>query len=115
MSDAVRTFVRMKPTKNKPAHPAMIAGELTTDLARAIAEFETSENSDGSIHLQADMDQEIGDPFARALMRVEADLILQDADKVGSDGYEERTPSQRRADALVELVTRCAEAMRVKS
>jgi hypothetical protein len=33
------------------------------------------------------------------MMRAEAELLLEDADTLGSDGYEDRTHEQRAADA----------------
>ena len=43
---------------------------------------------------------------SRALMRVEAELLLEDADLVSERDHERelRTPSQRAADALVAIV-----------
>jgi hypothetical protein len=43
-------------------------------------------------------------PLQRALMRVEAELLREDADSIGSQDYEGRTSAQRRADGFVRLV-----------
>lgn len=40
-------------------------------------------------------------PFTRAIRRVEAELMLLDANQIGSPGAIERTYEQRAADALV--------------
>lgn len=61
------------------------------------------------------LEPDIGDPFVRALMRVEARLMLEDADRVGRLGAEHRTYGQRAADALVMLVSSVADAATRKS
>ncbi len=44
-------------------------------------------------------------------MRVEAELLLHDADKISVDGPgANRTPAQRRADAFLALVLRVGDA-----
>jgi hypothetical protein len=53
-----------------------------------------------------------GLPFERALMRIEAELLLADADSLGSVDDEERTVEQRRCDALIELLMRVNVAIR---
>jgi hypothetical protein len=45
-----------------------------------------------------------GVPLRRALMRVEADLLREDADLVGLRDHEIRTKGQRGADALIRLL-----------
>ncbi|HET6921436.1 MAG TPA: hypothetical protein VFI46_18530 [Jiangellaceae bacterium] len=47
----------------------------------------------------------------RAIMRIEAELLLADANEVGSSAAEPRTPQQRRADAFVALALRVADAL----
>lgn len=51
-------------------------------------------------------------PVARAIMRAEAELLLEDADAFDSLG-ECRTPEQRRADAFVEVVEAAAAALQI--
>jgi hypothetical protein len=99
----------MKTNTAQDQSPILVAGEPVSQLVRAFLEFETSERA-GRYHIHADLEADLGAPLARALMRVEAELLRQDADAWGSDGYDDRTSSQRRADALVELVARCAAA-----
>ena len=53
--------------------------------------------------------------FVRAHMRIEAELLLADADAWATDGYEDRTPEQRAADALVELTRRVRQAAEAAS
>jgi hypothetical protein len=42
-------------------------------------------------------------PLQRALMRVEAELLREDADTVGCRNFQNRTHVQRAADALIRL------------
>ena len=95
-------------------NPILVAGEPVTELIRAFLQFETAEEPDGMHHIDARLEPDVAAPLARALMRVEAELLLADADAWGTDGYEDRTSPQRCADALVELVTRCAAATGMK-
>ncbi len=90
----------------------LVMGEPVSAIIRAFMEFETTEADDGMIQINAELEPDVATPFARALMRVEAELLLRDAEAWGTDGYEARTSPQRAADALVELVKRCAAAAR---
>lgn len=51
-------------------------------------------------------------PFLHALMRREARLLREDADRVAEDAMEPRTSEQRRLDALVDLVTSISSVSR---
>ena len=64
-----------------------------------------SDQRDGMMHFRVELPPELGEPLMRALMRVEAEFILADADGLGRGG-EERTYEQRSCDALVELTRR---------
>jgi hypothetical protein len=44
-------------------------------------------------------------------MRVQAELLLDDADRLGREDWEDRTDEQRAADALIELALRVADAV----
>lgn len=44
--------------------------------------------------------------FVRAIMRIEAELLLNDAELVNIDQGEPRTPEERRTDALIALLLR---------
>jgi hypothetical protein len=59
------------------------------------------------IAFSATLDRELGGSVHRALMRI--DHELREADRADRSG-QARTPEQRRADALVVLVFRLAEA-----
>lgn len=89
-----------------------VAGESTTDLLRAFGEIEMSEEHDGRVELEADLAPDVGAPFMRALLRVEAELLLADADGLLDDARPLRTPDQRRADAFVALTQRVVDAVR---
>jgi hypothetical protein len=47
---------------------------------------------------------EEGLPLQKAMMRAEADLMLEDADRIGSAQYEGRSYEQRVHDAFMRLV-----------
>lgn len=104
----------MKTNTAEDQSPILVAGEPVTELIRAFLQFETAERPDGMYQIDAHLEPDIAAPLARALLRVEAELLLRDADAWGTDGFEDRTSPQRCADALVELVTRCATATGVK-
>lgn len=88
----------------------LVAGEPVELLAQALGQFELSEEPDGMIDVSVRLEPELGVPFSRALMRVEAELLLQDADALGGPHDEKRTDDQRRADALVALSLRIVDA-----
>jgi len=89
-----------------------VCGEPIEALLRAFARCDTSDEPDGMVHLNVELAPEEAAPLRRALMRIEADLLLEDADRVGELPFsEERTPGQRRADAIVELACRIGNAL----
>jgi uncharacterized protein (DUF2236 family) len=89
-----------------------VEGEPVEALISVLRRFEMDDPDDEDmVHLHATYPMDIGRPFHRALMRIEAELLLADADAVGSAGFEDRTPGQRRHDALIELLRRVNEAV----
>lgn len=67
---------------------------------------------DGWYRVDVELDPSTGAPLARALMRVEAEMLLYDADNItNGSGDPVREPNQRRADAFVELTHRVYRAM----
>jgi hypothetical protein len=50
------------------------------------------------------LDAKHGAPLRRALMRVEAELLIEDADSIGCREFEDCTHEQRAADALLRIV-----------
>ena len=66
----------------------------------------TDYGPDGEYIVNGDLPPEVAPPFIRAIMRVEAELLLHDAELVTVDNEEPRTPDERRTDAFVALVLR---------
>jgi hypothetical protein len=94
---------------------ATVEGEPIELPMRALSGFQLSDQRDGMVRFSAELPPELGEPLMRALMRVEAECLLADADGLGR-GCEERTYEQRSCDALVELTRRVScrgEAARV--
>ena len=89
---------------------ALVAGESVDMLRRAFAAFEWKRRPSGWIDVSVHLDRELADPLLRALMRVEAELLAEDADLIGGSDTAPRTADQRRADALVALGRRLADA-----
>lgn len=88
----------------------LVEGEPLGLLAEALLQIDMEQKPDGRWSLTTRLGPRIGDPFVRALMRVEARLMLEDADRLGTPGVEHRTYEQRAADALVLLVTSVTDA-----
>ncbi|WP_330250781.1 hypothetical protein OG874_31905 [Nocardia sp. NBC_00565] len=84
----------------------LVAGERRADLERAMTYVSTESQPDGSYIINGDLPPDVAPPFIRAIMRVEAELLLHDAELVTVDEGEPRTPEERRADAFVALVLR---------
>ncbi|WP_431957007.1 hypothetical protein [Nocardia lijiangensis] len=84
----------------------LIAGEHRADLLRALSYVSTESGPDGEYIVNGDLPPEVAPPFIRAIMRVEAELLLHDAELVTVDNEEPRTPDDRRIDALVALMLR---------
>ena len=95
-----------------PTRSRVVAGEPAVALARAFLKFKTVILPDGRVRFDAELDGKEGAPLARALMRVEAELLVKDAEKISADRrVANRTPAQRRADALVAVVLRVQDAL----
>ncbi|MCP2277447.1 hypothetical protein ACFYT3_09030 [Nocardia amikacinitolerans] len=84
----------------------LVAGERRADLLRALSYVSTESGPDGEYIVNGDLPPEVAPPFIRAIMRVEAELLLHDAELVTVDNEEPRTPDERRTDAFVALVLR---------
>jgi len=83
-----------------------IGGEPRELLLQAIACLTVTKGRGGGGILSGKLPQDLAEPFTRALMRIEAELLLNDADVLTATIGEPRTQSERRADALVEMVLR---------
>jgi len=66
-------------------------------------------DTDGMCRASFTLKPKDGAPLQRVLMRVEAELLIEDADSIGCRHSEDRTHSQRAADALVRLVQAIGE------
>ncbi|MEV0249344.1 hypothetical protein AB0H76_22280 [Nocardia sp. NPDC050712] len=84
----------------------LVAGERRSDLLTALSYVSTDYGPDGEYIVNGDLPPEVAPPFIRAIMRVEAELLLHDAELVTVDNEEPRTPDERRTDAFVALVLR---------
>jgi len=84
----------------------LIYGEQASDLLLALTKLTDGMRitRDGSYLFTARMDPTEAAPLRRALMRIEAELLCEDADQIGGAGEVERTYDERRGDALVRLV-----------
>ena len=58
---------------------SQVAGERAEDLVAVLATFERSEAPDGMIKLRCKLPPDEIVPLTRALMRVEAELLVEDA------------------------------------
>ncbi len=83
-----------------------IGGEPRELLLQAVACLTVTKGPGGGGILSGKLPQDLAEPFTRALMRIEAELLLNDADVLTATIGEPRTQSERRADALVEMVLR---------
>jgi hypothetical protein len=91
-------------------HSPRVAGEPLDTLIEALQHVEVRRIRDGMTSMSMRLEPRLGDPFLRALMRVQAELVRDDADRLGVDHWEERTQEQRAADAFVALALRVAAA-----
>jgi hypothetical protein len=89
----------------------LVAGEPVDTLLRALLLFRRRKSKDGMMHFNVTLEPELAAPFNRALMRVDAELLLADADQLTAENARAlRTYDQRRADALVALALRVTDA-----
>ncbi len=88
-----------------------VAGERVDTLIQALLQIKWRKGPNGMTSCSASLEPGLADPFFRALMRVQAELLLQDADRLGSEHWEDRTHEQRAADAFVALALRVGEAV----
>ena len=88
-----------------------IYGETLEDLLPGLLAIAEAMHigADGMFHASFKLAQAEGQPLQKALMRAEAALMLEDADRIGSVGYEDRTYEQRAHDAFMHLVRAIGE------
>ena len=90
-----------------------VAGEPALTLLEAFQQFKWKKPRNGMQTATFSLEPRLGNPLIRALMRVEAELLLEDADRYGHADAEDRTHEQRACDALVALALRVADALRM--
>jgi hypothetical protein len=88
------------------ANTDRVGGERRELLRRAIACITMTKGPGGEGILSGQLPQELAEPFTRALMRIEAELLLHDADLFTARSGETRTQSERRADAFTPMILR---------
>jgi hypothetical protein len=83
-----------------------VYGERIEDLLPALLTIKDAMtiDADGMYSASFTLKPEDAVPLRRALMRVEAELLIEDADSIGCQHHQDRTHEQRAADALVRLV-----------
>ncbi|WP_405490294.1 DUF222 domain-containing protein [Nocardia sp. NBC_00511] len=91
------------------ADDMLIGGESRKLLMRAVARMSMTTDSDGWGRLSGALPADLMVPFARALLRIEAELLLHDADEFTAQDGEPRTQDERRADAFTALLLRLSE------
>ena len=87
----------------------VVAGEDRVLLAHALAPLVATmrRTKDGRFWIEGRLSGAEGEALARALMRIEAELLVGDADALGPGGLADvRSQRARRQDALGELVMR---------
>lgn len=89
----------------------LIAGEPVEALVSALQQFTFKRKPNGMVHFNVRLEPALARPFRRALMRIEAELLVDDADQLrGTTPMEERTPEQRSTDAIVALAQRIIDS-----
>jgi hypothetical protein len=93
-----------------------VYGERIEDLLPALLTIKSAmtTDADGMCHASFTLKPKDGAPLQRALMRVEAELLIEDADSIGCQHHQARTHGQRSADALIRLVQAIGEDARAK-
>ena len=92
-----------------PIPSPVVAGEDRVLLAHALAPLVATmrRTKDGRFKIEGPLSGAEGEALARALMRIEAELLVDDADALGPGGLADvRSQQARRMDALGELVCR---------
>jgi hypothetical protein len=88
----------------------LIYGERIIDLIPALRALNDGMTRDpaGGYRISALLEPPADAPLRRALARAEAELILEEADRIGTRDEIDRTHEQRAGDALVRVLTALA-------
>ena len=73
--------------------------------------LEVTHLPNGGVELHGEFESHVATPLWRAMMRVEAEFLVADAEGISPEQPPTRTDPQRQSDAFVELVRRIGEAM----
>ena len=88
-----------------------VAGEALDDIIAVMRNVELGDQQDGLTEISMSLNDAETVILRRALMRVEAELLVADAETLDVASLESlRTPSQRRQDAFMLIVQRVIEA-----
>ncbi len=88
-----------------------VAGESLDDLVAVLSNLQVCDEVDGLTEVDLRLNGEESAIFRRALMRLEAELLLDDANELDVASLATmRTPVQRRHDAFMLLVERILDA-----
>jgi hypothetical protein len=84
----------------------IVYGERFGDLLPTLEQMRDSMRvrPDGLMSFSCRLPPQQAAPFERALLRAEAELMLEDAEAIGSPSHEPRTREQRSADALLRMM-----------
>ena len=92
-------------------HARTVAGESLDDLVKVMSNVRLDEHPQGLNLAELVLNEEETAIFRRALMRLEAELLLDDADVLDAGSLATmRSPAQRQHDAFMLLVDRIIEA-----
>ena len=103
--------IRSLSTMDRARETGIVAGEPAEQLLEILLTFSFTDTCDGMMKVGGAVSREDGACLMRAIMRVEAELLLQDAARLTDACAEPRTATQRRADAFVALALRVADVM----
>jgi hypothetical protein len=89
-----------------PHYKSAVYGERVEDLLPGLLAIKDAMtvDADGMCRASFTLTPQDGPPLQRALMRVEAELLIEDADSIGCQHFVDRTQGQRSADALIRLL-----------
>ena len=89
----------------------LIYGETIEALRPALGELRESvvRHEDGCTEFNANVTAEVSTPFMKALMRAEAELLLEAADATDSFDRACQEPSERATDAFMRVIRALAD------
>ena len=97
-------------TRPKPHKPPKVAGEPVDLLRSALLAMHFAAGEGDDVRLRAEMTPEAGFALVRAVMRVEAELLLAEARTIGTDHQDPRDDDDRRLEAFLIVIRRTVTA-----